>query len=177
MATQARIFADIVLAAAPQDPKVLAGNLLLYRELRAGGAPTCSDYVAGDIRNAFQPRDQAPGPGADPLRISGKAPKRLRWARRPSITCVVTGGGAPRTCKANVLLRVGKRSVLVARGTAKVADSGVTEVTLRTTRRGRAALRRLPTRGRQVRIILTGRDRYDVAERLTLRTRASELRG
>ena len=50
-------------------------------------------------------------------------------------------------------------------------------VTLRTTRRGRAALRRLQRRGRQVRIIVTGRDRYDVAERLTLRTRASELRG
>ena len=177
MAAQARIFADIVLAAAPQDPKVLAGNLLLYRQLRAGGAPTCSDYVAGDIRNAFEPRDQAPGPGADPLRIRGKPPKRLRWGRRPSITCVVTGGGPPRTCKASVVLRARKRSVLVARGTAKVADSGVTKVALRTTRRGRAALRRLPERGRQVRIIVTARDRYGVAERLTLRTRAFQMRG
>jgi hypothetical protein len=177
MATQARIFADIVLAAAPQDPKVLAGNLLLYRELRAGGAPVCSDYVAGDIRNAFEPRDQAPGPGADPLRISGRAPKRLGWTRRPSITCVVTGGGAPRTCRASVVLRVGKRSLLVARGTAKVVDSGVTKVALRTTRRGRAALRRLPKRGWQVRIIVTARDRYDVAERVTLGARASQMRG
>jgi hypothetical protein len=168
MATETLVFADAVLDVAPRDPSVVAGPVLAtYRVERANGATTCDSTAANDARKSFNPHDQAPGPGANPLRVPSTVTRRLRVAKRSTVLCVVTGGGAPRTCTARLLLR--RR--IIARGRAFIGADGRARIRLRVTRHGRKSFQSLSRRTRVGRIVLTARDHYGVTESRVVRVR------
>ena len=78
MRRQTLIAGDVALAIGRQAPAATAGQLAAYRAARARGAKTCEEFAPDDLRRAFTPRDQAPGPGARPLRVRGEVARTLR---------------------------------------------------------------------------------------------------